>query len=139
MVLAPQYTTKGWYNRILGHLEQDILDILWSKKEVSSKEIFINIKYERNIALTTVFTVLERLVKRGLVEKVKRNHYIFRPTITKAEFARKVSYEIFKEIFKKSADEATESFVDVLADINPLELDRLKTVIERKKKEGYGG
>lgn len=127
---------KESYGKLLGPLEQEILDILWEKGEGSGKDIFAEIKRSREIAVTTVLTVLERLSKKGLVTKIKgESVYIFRPAYNKDEFARKISDEVLKGIFEISASGATASFVDMLAGADPVELDRLSALIESKKKE----
>lgn len=127
---------KEGYGKILGHLEQEILDILWSKGEATGKEIFDGIRRTREIALTTVLTVLERLTNKKFVKKARgESVYIFRPAYTRDEFARKVSGEMLRSIFEISANGASVSFVDILADTHPLELDRLTSLIESKKKE----
>ncbi len=128
--------TKEGYGKILGRLEQEILDVLWSKGDATGKEIFDSIKSKREIALTTVLTVIERLTNKNFVKKVRgESVYIFKPAFTKDEFAGKVSKEMLKSIFEISASGASASFVDMLADTHPLELDRLAFLIESKKKE----
>ncbi len=129
-------TIKEGYDRILGRLEQEILEVLWSKGDSTGKEIFDHIRSTRDIALTTVLTVLDRLASKKLVKKTRgESVYIFSPAYTKDEFARKVSGEMLKSIFEISANGASASFVDILADTHPLELDRLASLIESKKKE----
>lgn len=128
--------TKDVYGKILGHLEHDLLEILWAKGESNGKEIYARIKDTRDIALTTVLTVLERLARKGIVKKVKGDSvYLFAPAYSKEEFARRVSNEVLKGIFGISTAGATASFVDILADIHPIELDRLSGLIAAKKKE----
>lgn len=127
---------KEGYGRILGRLEQEILDVLWSKGDATGKEIFDSIRRTREVALTTVLTVLERLANKKLVKKARgESVYIFKPAYTRDEFARKVSQEMLKSIFEISTNGASASFVDILADTHPLELDRLASLIEGKKKE----
>ena len=90
----------------------------------------------RNIAITTVLTVLERLVKKGIVRKSKgESVYVYVPAFTKAEFTDRVSQEVMKGIMDISASSAVASLVDILADTDPHELDRLSKLIEKKKKE----
>lgn len=129
-----KFTKEGY--GVLGPLEQEILDTLWARGEASGKEIFTEIKRVRDIALTTVLTVIERLAKKGLVKKVKgESVYLFRPAYTKDEFAREVSQEVLKGIFEISASGACASFVDILAKTGPVELEKLSILIESKKKE----
>lgn len=127
---------KEGYGKLMGPLEQEILDLLWRLGEASGKEVFSGIRHTRDIALTTVLTVLERLANKGLVQKVKgESVFVFRPAYTRDEFAKAVSQEVFRGIFEISSSGASASFVDALADADPVELDRLSALIEIKKKE----
>lgn len=136
ILLKKKGTMKESYGGVLGRLEQEILDILWAKGELNGKAVFAEIKASREIALTTVLTVLERLTKKRLVKKIKGDSvFLFKPAYTKDEFAREVSNEVLKGIFGISASGACASFVDILADTDPVELERLSTIIENKKKE----
>lgn len=126
---------KEGYGKVIGPLEHEILEVLWASGGSSGKEIFAEIKKTRHLALTTVLTVLERLAKKGFVTKVKgESVFIFKPAFTKAEFAKEVSHDVLKDIFDISASGACASFVDILAEADPLELERLSALIERKKK-----
>lgn len=128
-------SAKEGYGKVLGSLEQEILEVLWARGEASGKEIFEEIKKSRALALTTVLTVLERLAKKGFVTKLKgESVFIFAPAFSRSEFAREVSQGVLKGIFDISASGACACFVDMLADCDPLELERLSALIERKKK-----
>lgn len=130
--------SKELYGRILGHLEEDILNLLWLKGSLTGKEIFTSILHARQISLSTVLTVLGRLCKKGLVLKEKSqsdNIYVFTPAYTKDEFTRQISDEVFKRLLDISASGTTASFIDLLAEVDPIELERLKSLIESKKKQ----
>ena len=127
---------KAGLGRSLGDLEKNIMDILWLRGEATGKEIFAEIRQSRNIAVTTVLTVLERLAKKGIVRRSKgESVYVYVPAFTKAEFTDMVSQEVMKGIMDISASSAVASLVDILADTDPHELDRLSKLIEKKKKE----
>jgi predicted transcriptional regulator len=128
--------TRERHGRVLGPLEHEILDVLWTKGEATGKDIYKEIKTTRPIALTTVLTVLERLAGKGLVKKSKgESVFIFTPAYTKDAFAREVSADVLKGIFEISRSGAAASFVDMLASSDPAELDRLSELIESKKRE----
>ena len=57
------------------------------------------------------------------------------PALTKDEFTDIVSHEVMRGVLNISASSAVASFVDVLAEADPKELDRLSRLIEKKKKE----
>ena len=124
------------YGSPLGPLELEIMEFLWASGTSSGRDVFSGIKAGREIALTTVLTVLERLANKGLVEKQKGAGLIaFSPALSKEEFARTVSRDVFKGILGISASGLCASFVDALAASDPEELERLSELIESKKKE----
>ncbi|MBI5561641.1 MAG: BlaI/MecI/CopY family transcriptional regulator [Deltaproteobacteria bacterium] len=128
--------TRDGHQGVIGRLEQEILEVLWSRPEASGKEVHEAISANRAIALTTVLTVLERLTKKGFVTKVMgANVYAYRSAQTRDGFTRLVSHGVIKGILEISASGACASFVDTLADVNPVELERLLALIEKKKKE----
>lgn len=123
------------YGKLLGPLEQEIMEFLWKSGEASGREVHSGLA-SRQVALTTVLTVLERLVNKGLVAKSKgESVFLFRPSYTKDEFARAVSQDVFRGIMEISSSGICASFVDALADADPGELERLSSLIESKKKE----
>lgn len=128
--------TREGLGRALGDLEKDIMDILWLKREATGKEVLAELRCSRNIAITTVLTVLDRLVKKGIVKKAKgESVYIYTPAFSKNEFTDMVSQEVVKGILDISKSSAVASFVNILAQTDPKELDRLSKLIEKKKKE----
>lgn len=51
---------------LLGDLEQAVMDILWRRREpMSVREVHEELSAERDLAYTTVMTVLDRLAKKG--------------------------------------------------------------------------
>ena len=127
---------KNSFEGVLGALEHDIMDALWTRGVSSGREVFDILKTKRDIALTTVLTVIERLTKKTLIEKIKGDAtYIYAPVYSKEEFTRLVSADMLKRIMRFSTPLAVASFVDVVADTDPKELDRLSELIKAKKKE----
>lgn len=128
--------TKEGLGRAMGDLEKDIMDVLWLKGEATGKEIYEALKLSRHIAVTTALTVLDRLSAKGMVKKTKgESVYIYKPALTKDEFTDKVSHEVIRGVFDISASSAVASFVDLLAETDPKELDRLSELLEKKKRE----
>jgi predicted transcriptional regulator len=53
----------------LGELEQAVMDVLWSRDEpVTVREVLASLS-GRELAYTTVMTVLDRLARKGLVRR----------------------------------------------------------------------
>lgn len=130
-----RFGDKG-LGKVLGHLEKDIMDVLWGRGEATAKEVLEELRGAREIATTTVFTVLDRLAKKGLVQKVKGgSFYNFRPVYTRDELSKEVSEEVIKGVLDLFSSSAVASFVDMLSEKDPKELDRLARLIEEKKRE----
>lgn len=54
----------------LGDLERAVMDVLWQEDEpLSVRAVHTALAAERNLAYTTVMTVLVRLVDKGLAER----------------------------------------------------------------------
>lgn len=122
--------------RVLGHLEQEIMAVLWDRQRATGNEVIEDIRKSRKIAVTTVFTVLERLSKKGLVRKTKgESVFMFEPVYTEDELAREVSREVMKGVIDLWKGSAISSFVDIVARESPEDLDRLSRLISTKKKE----
>ncbi|MBI5682380.1 MAG: BlaI/MecI/CopY family transcriptional regulator [Deltaproteobacteria bacterium] len=127
---------KRDFEGVLGSLERDVMDALWEKEEASGREVYEHLKFSRDIAITTVLTVIERLVKKGLVKKTRgESTYIYTPASSREDFTQNVSRDVFKMVMRMSSSDAVASFVDIVADISPEELDRLRRLIDEKKKK----
>jgi predicted transcriptional regulator len=56
----------------LGNLERDVMDLVWSAPEpVTVREVHDTLTRDRDIAYTTVMTVLDRLAKKSVVRRVR--------------------------------------------------------------------
>jgi len=129
-----RFTGKG-AEGVLGSLEQEIMDVLWSSGPASGKEVLEEIRRTREIATTTVFTVLDRLAKKGLVRKTRgESVYLFEPAYSKDELARNVSKEVMKGVLDLWSGPAISSFVDIVAE-DPDNLERLSRLISTKRRE----
>jgi len=124
------------YRGMLGSLEQEIMDAIWSRGGMSGRAVHEFIQRSRPVALTTVLTVMERLRKKSLLTKAKTEGvFIYEAKKTKDEYARSLSSRLFKDVLDISTGSATACFVDALADVDPEELTRLDKLLQKKKKE----
>ncbi len=71
----------------LGELEQAVMGILWSRPEwLSVRDVHELLKADRDLAYTTVMTVLDRLAKKGLATRqLEGRAWLYRPTRTRAD------------------------------------------------------
>lgn len=70
-----------------GELEHAVMSILWSRPDwVSVREVHERLAAERDLAYTTVMTVLDRLAKKGLATRyLEGRAWLYRPARTEAD------------------------------------------------------
>ncbi|MEV0622559.1 BlaI/MecI/CopY family transcriptional regulator [Nonomuraea sp. NPDC050404] len=71
----------------LGSLEHAIMNVLWDAgKPMRVRELLVKLNEERELAYTTVQTVAERLVKKGLLARTPyRNAFRYAAVMTRDE------------------------------------------------------
>jgi predicted transcriptional regulator len=125
-------------SKLLGELEEEILETLWEGGAQTGRDLYERVRLERPLAYTTVLTVLDRMVRKGLVLKERGERFQFRAAFTREELARRFSRELLPEILGLSASSAIAGFMDVLAEADPSQIDELAKILERKRKQGGG-
>ncbi|WP_353081182.1 BlaI/MecI/CopY family transcriptional regulator [Tessaracoccus lapidicaptus] len=70
-----------------GELEQRVMELLWASDAPRSvSDVHSLLSHERELAYTTVMTVLDRLAKKGLVSReLVQRAWQYQPTASQAE------------------------------------------------------
>jgi BlaI family penicillinase repressor len=134
--LTPSGEQRDDYSRPvpLSPLELEVMDLVWDLQECSSAEVIRAYKEVRQLADTTIRTVLTNIRKKGyleLVPSIERGHR-FRPTFTRDQVARHTLQTLVKRLFKGRAREAVEL---LLADdlMTKRDLAEIRRVVERRQ------
>lgn len=128
--------SKKGLRKILGDLETDIMEVVWKKSEVTVRDVADHLKKRRDIAYTTVMTVMSRLADKGLLEKVKQgNAFLYRPTSSKEEFTKSSVKIVISELLDDFAAPVISQFVDSVDEENPEKMEELARLIEEKRKQ----
>ncbi len=92
---------------VTGELEQAVMDILWSRSEsLSVRDVHDLISAERDLAYTTVMTVLDRLAKKGLaLRNLDGRAWLYRPASSRAD---EVASEVLELLNRLSPAEQSE-------------------------------
>jgi len=73
---------------MMGHLETTVMEILWTRGESSVHDVMERL--ERPLAYTTVMTTLDRLYKKGFLDRRKSDRaFFYVPRLSRAEWERK--------------------------------------------------
>ena len=72
----------------LGPLEVAVMEVLWARGESAVRDVVDRL--ERSLAYTTVMTTLDRLFKKGLLDRRKSERaFLYTPRLTRAEWEQK--------------------------------------------------
>lgn len=125
---------KTGFEHALGELENEIMQFIWDRNDsVTAKTVHENISLKRNIALTTVFTILDRLTEKGILKKEKSGKFIlYRPVLTRQQYVEEVTKKTLQGLIEFSKENAISCFVDILS--NSDDLEKIKKLITEKSK-----
>lgn len=85
----------------LDDLQFKIMTILWKDGEGSVSSIRDRLKPDKELAITTVGTVLSRLEKKGILSHSKEGRqYIYRPLITQDQARSSMISNLTRQLFK---------------------------------------
>jgi predicted transcriptional regulator len=121
----------------LGHLETTVLELLWDQGESNVHDVVE--KLGRPLAYTTVMTTLDRLYKKGVLERRKSARaFLYSPRWTRREWEEKRAGE-FVAGFLSGPEPAGELLISCLVDAvgqhDTALLDDLEKKIRLKRKE----
>ncbi len=87
-------------------LELECLKALWRLGDGTVKDVRGVLTERRNLAYTTVMTVLDRLVKRGSIERKKHGRsFVYTPLVGRQELRRLAVAELADAFFDGSEQE----------------------------------
>ena len=114
MAPLPHYRPK---KLSLGPLEAEILNLVWNQKLATVKSIHEEILRDpdRELAYTSVTTVLQRLTKKGWLKCSKKGRaFSWKPLISKEQAQALRSYEQLNDFLTVSSPDLVASFADSL-------------------------
>ena len=115
---------KQGLEKVLGSLENEIMDVIWRKDaEVCVRDVFEDLAIHREIAYTTVMTIMGRLADKKLLERRKvGNAFFFKPTETREAFTEMMVGSVVDDLLTDFSDATLACF------INRVGKDELETV-----------
>lgn len=110
----------------LGDLEGPILEALWEEGELSTPAVHALVGEPRALAYTTVLTVLQRLHKKGLVERRGggRSH-LYHAAVSREDFAKRRAESLAGSLMALG-ETGMAAFLAEAERLDPGALDRLR-------------
>jgi len=121
----------------LGHLEATVMEILWERGESNVHDVIRRL--DRQLAYTTVMTTLDRLYKKGLLDRHKSARaFLYSPRWSRREWEQKRAGEFVAGFLagpQPSGELLISSLVDAVGQHDGALLDELERKIRQKRKE----
>ncbi len=124
----------AWSN--LGPLEARLLEALRQRGDATVRELLL--EAGSGMAYTTVMTTLDRLYKKGLLDRTAEGRaFRYSPRHTQAEIQRAVAGEAIQQLFDSSQTSALplSYLIEIVTERDSEILDELQSLIERKRRE----
>ena len=123
-------------NSTLGELELLVLERIRMQPGADAKSLLAALSSNRQISLSTVQSTVERLVRKGYLERDKVGHsYRYFPLRSRAELMGTLLREVIQLLHDGQANTILSSFVNVADGLDENALDRLEALIQQKRRE----
>lgn len=99
-------------DQLLGPLEHTIMEVLWEMRQATVREVHNQLSANRQIAYTTVLTVMGNLVSKGLLEKSGNGKsHTYSIVLTKEEFIERECNRAISDLLERFGDLAVANFL----------------------------
>jgi BlaI family transcriptional regulator, penicillinase repressor len=107
---------------------------LWDAERATTAEVHERVGKPRQLAYTTVATLLTRLEKRGLVKSVKeQGERVFKPTVTETEVTRSMVSSLVETLFRGDPSALVSHLVNE-KDLDKNDIEAVRKLLAKKGK-----
>lgn len=120
----------------LGSLERQTMDEVWKQKEVSVRQV--ETAFGERVAYTTVMTTLDRLYKKGFLDRRKEGRaFLYSPRFTPEELERGLTEDVIGSLLDAGTEHiepVLACIVDAVSDRDRELLDELERLVREKRR-----
>jgi len=126
--------------RVLGELERRVLDRLWRSGAGDVKTVHAATGAPRGISPKTVQSALERLRRKGLVERRREGRaYVYAARVSREDLVADLLREAVEGVPGTDAEVWLAAFVDLTARVGESRLRELERLVAlRRRRDGRG-
>ena len=122
----------------LGELELSVMEALWLAPRQGARGLHQALPDAQRSSLSTVQSTLERLYRKGLLERTKQSHaYIYSPKVQRSELLGRLIGGVIKQLHNGSLEPILSSFVDFADRIDESTLDQLEELIHERRSQRH--
>ena len=140
---VPGFTLRGFRRPreiaklALGKLEREVMDEAWRRGQVSVREV--HRAFDERIAYTTLMTTLDRLYKKGLLNRYKEGRaFLYSPRVSRAQLEQGVAEDVIEGLLGDGAqriEPVLACIVDAVSEHDRALLDELDRLVQEKRRE----
>jgi predicted transcriptional regulator len=121
--------------KVFGELEAAIMACLWARGGGTVSEVFKALTAQREVAYSTVRTVMERLAEKGYLRCDNHQRaYVYTPTQSQDDFLRQLGQTILGGLWQDFGETfATHLLEETVRQCDLDDLDRLQALIEARR------
>ena len=125
--------------RILTPLESLIMNVVWDSGEVTVRQVQDALKSQRNLAYTSVLTMMQVLERKGFVASRRAGRAnVYWPKVSRARFGLRSAAEIVNSFFSGSVPEMVSHFAE-LDRLSKEDLRQLQDILDQASaRKGVG-
>jgi BlaI family transcriptional regulator, penicillinase repressor len=119
----------------LGELQRAVMEVIWKLGEASVHDVLKQVGHRKQLAYTTVLTVMQKLEKAGWLEHHNEGKsYIYTPARSRDEAGAGSVRGFLKRVFEGDAVAMFQHLIHE-SDLSDKELAELRAMIDEKRKE----
>lgn len=116
-------------------LELEILKVLWRHGPCTGRQIRDALAQQRNLAYTSVMTILAIMTRKGTVRRRKRHAgFCYAAAVTETSAAKGILRDLLDRVFGGSTSTVMQHLLET-ADLDAAELKAIRQLIDKKAKE----
>jgi predicted transcriptional regulator len=124
---------SGAEHDLRGSLQAEVMRAMWRLDEATVDDVRATLPRSRRAAYTTIQTVMNRLLDRGLLDRRRRGKaFVYRARYSESELVARAMRERLKGA---SADARTPALLNLIEGLKEEELDELATYANRVRRE----
>jgi predicted transcriptional regulator len=128
-------SSADFLERSLGSLERDVMALVWDRREITVRDACDRIG---TVAYTTVMTTMDRLFRKGLLERRKVGRaFVYSAAASRKEIEGAVASELVHSLIHGETGEPLpilSSLVDAVSERDRALLDELERLIREKRR-----
>lgn len=119
----------------LGSLESQLMERIWARGEICVRDLHIEL--ESRLAYTTIMTTLDRLFKKGLLNRRKVGQaYFYEAKLTENEYHERLTQHFFGMVMHENKNRhiVLSGFVNAVSGTDQQMLEKLEELVKAKKR-----